>query len=548
MKSHSLSVIAATLLVFTSSATPLLAGEADSPGLVVLLVIDQLRRDRLDDTLPRGLGRIVREGRVYDQGVLDHAMTETCPGHATMLTGQHPGRVGAPGNRFIDPESGRAAYCVADPQPSGVVLGGLAEEGGRSPRNLRATTLGDWMKARDAKTRVFSVSGKDRAAIAMGGQRPDAAYWLNKKGDVGFTTSRYYLAELPAWVKAFNGEDPLHDGFLAGLPATWTHDPEFAQNPKRPDDFAGESEDKSRTSGHPLYDADPQEFADNLYFSPYLDEVTLAFARKLVEQENLGGGSRTDVLAVSLSSTDLIGHLYGPYSHESRDGLRRLDVLVGEFLSFLEARLGKGRVLLALTADHGVLPLPDWLEQTGESECSVEGGRIGLKSMGAGLLWDLHRRFTWILTWPKEWITFAGTQISVNRDVAKAQGVEVAEIVSAVEDYLERQPGIARVWNKEEIRSGTDALAELYRHSYDPERSGDLLIQIESTCLISPFDVGTTHGTPNLYDRAVPIVFWGTGIEPSHRSEAARTVDIAPTLARRLGLTPPEGLDGQPLF
>jgi predicted AlkP superfamily pyrophosphatase or phosphodiesterase len=525
------------LLLFSPALS---AAAESSPRLVLLISVDQLRRDRLDARLPGGLGRLAREGRVHLEGALDHALTETCAGHATMLTGRHPGAAGLPGNSFIDAKAGQSVYCVSDPAEDARVIGA---EQGRSPRNLRVTTLGDWMKAARPETRVFSVSGKDRGAIALGGQHPDAAYWFNRKGALGFTTSRYYRESLPDWVAGFNS------GFVDDLPETWAHALDGAPPPPppRPDDYPGESSDYSRTTPHPLRDSDPKKFADNLYFSPYLDEITLKFATELVEKEKLGESGGADLLAVSLSASDAVGHLYGPNSHEARDALLRLDRALGEFLGFLEARLGEGKLLVALTSDHGVLPLPEWLEETGANRCPVVGSRVGMRRLGLGLSWELHRTFTPIVALPKEWVVFAGSQIGVSRRVASEQGVEVGAIVAAVERYLEAEPSVAQVWTAGELEQSDSEIARLYRNSRDPERSGDLLVQLEPACLISPFDHGTSHGSPYPYDRAVPILFWGDGIAPARVEGPAATVDIAPTLARHLGLEPPPDLDGRPL-
>jgi predicted AlkP superfamily pyrophosphatase or phosphodiesterase len=457
-----------------------------------------------------------------------------------MLTGRHPGAAGVPGNSFVDAEAGASVYCMEDPDPGARVIG--AEEG-RSPRNLRVTALGDWMKAARPATKVFSVAAKDRASIALGGRRPDAAYWFNERGAVGFTTSRYYRDALPDWVERFN------EGLLAGLPDTWEHALEDAPPPAppRPDDYPGESPDYGRASPHPLRHPDPETFARNLSFTPYLDLATLEFAADLVERERLGRGDGPDLLAVSLSATDLVGHLYGPYSHEARDALLRLDRALGEFLASLETEVGADRILVALTADHGVLPLPEWLAETGASRCPVEGGRTAVRSLALGLTWELHKKFTPVLTLPKQWVVIAGAQVGVNRPVAREHEVEVAAIVEAVERYLEAQPAIAEAWTAAELEQSDGELARLYRNSRDPERSGELLIQLEPTCLISPFEHGTTHGSPYLYDRAVPIVLWGPGIEAGRVAGRAATVDIAPTLARHIGLALPAGLDGRPL-
>jgi hypothetical protein len=505
--------------------------------------VDQLRRDRLDAALPGGLGRLVREGRVYSEGVVDHAMTETCPGHATILTGRHPGGAGIPGNYLIDAQAGESVYCMDDPGEDARVIG---VEVGRSPRNLRVTALGDWMKAARPATKVFSVSGKSNAAIALGGKHPDAAYWHHRrgKGSIGFTTSRYYRETLPDWVVRFNA------GAFDALPETWEHALEGAAlpPPPRPDDYAAESPDFGRTTPHKLRDADLETFAVNLFYTPYLDDVTLEFTTELVKQEKLGSGDGPDLLAVSLSATDLIGHLYGPNSHEALDALLRLDRALGRFLAFLEAEIGKDRIVVALTGDHGVLPLPEWLAETGRDRCPEEASRVRTRWLHLGLFWELHKTFTPILALPKDWVVFAGFfQVGVNRAVAREQEVEVEAIVEAVERHLEAKPFIAEAWTAEELEQSESEIARLYRNSRDPKRSGDLLIQLEPTCVISQFPWGASHGSPYLYDRAVPILFWGSGIEPARVAGPAATIDIAPTLAQRIGLTPPGDLDGRPL-
>lgn len=521
------------------------AAPETEPALVVMIAVDQLRRDRLDPTLPGGLGRLAREGRVFSEALLDHGMTETCPGHATMLTGRHPGAAGLPGNRFIDLEAGERAYCVADDPQRAAVIGTSGDEPiGRSPRNLRVTTLGDWMKRERPATRVFSLSGKDRAAIALGGMHADAAYWLQPEGDVGFTSSRHYMAELPDWVARFNRE------LFSRLPETWTH--EFTPpEPVRPDEYAFEADRFARRTPHTLRDTEDGEVsAEALLMSPFADLATLDLAAELVRRERLGRGDGPDLLAISLSATDTVGHLYGPWSHESHDALRRLDRGLGELLDGLERDLGRGRILVALTADHGVLPIPEWLSESGTSECPEEGGRLGMTSLGLGLYWQLHRSFTWILTPPKDWLIFAGSQIAVNRDTAREQGVAVDDVLAETERYLETLPSVRQVWTRDELASGNgdSEVARLYRNSLDPERSGDLIVQLQPTCLITPFDSGTTHGSPYAYDRAVPIALFGTGIEPGVSSRPAATIDIAPTLAELLGIEPGVELDGKSLL
>jgi hypothetical protein len=449
--------------------------------------------------------------------------------------------MGVPANRFIDRATGQRVYCVEDSSPDAAVLGGGDDPSdGRSPRLLRFGGLGGWMKQAHARTKVFSVSAKDRSAIALVGVDADTAYWIDKDRGT-FTTSRYYREELPSWVDAWNA-----DAF-AGVPAVWTHSPDGTPHGDvaRPDDFDGESDEHSRTSPHPLDDADLEERAGNLWRSPYLDTLTLDFARTLVLREDLGRGERPDLLAVSLSATDTVGHEYGPNSAEARDALERLDRATGEFLDMLDARFGAERVLVALTSDHGVLALPEWLGATGEAECPVEGGRQGLLGLSARMLLEMHFELS-PFALPGAWLDVS-SQLTVNRARAHSHGVPVERVIEVAERWLEAQPVIREAWTEREIRTGDGPIAALYRSAFDPERSGDIAIQLEPGCLIDYAGTGTTHGTPYVYDRAVPIVFFGPGVVAGAVADEAATIDIAPTLAQLIGIVPPEGIDGRDL-
>ena len=536
-------LLAASLAAFlTALPAPDARAEA-SPRLVLLISVDQLRRDRLDPKLPGGLGRLAREGRVYIDAAIDHANSVTCSGDAAMATGHHPGPAGVPGNQYVDRESGRTFYCVEDDDAR--VLGGSV---GRSPRRLRVDALGDWMKAARAASRVFSVAGKDRIAIVFGGRRPDGVYWLSRREVFGFTTSRYYRDALPAWVERFNGSSPPQDGFLSRAPDTWTYLDPGALEELRPDDYPGESTTYGRTSPHPIRDDDLETFAEQFARTPFFDQATLEFALELVRQEGLGKDDAPDLLAIGLAATDLLGHLYGPRSREARDALLRLDADLAAFFDAVEEEVGAGRTLVALSADHGVLPLPEWLEETGQSECPVAGGRVDLRLLWAKLAWNLHREVGGLFSMPRQWVTFAGTQLTVSREAARERGVSIDEVAAATERYLESHDAIAEVWTLAELRESDSEIARLYLNSYDPERSGDLAVQIAPGCLVSPFDMGTSHGSPYAYDREVPIVFFGPGVPPGHVAGRALTVDIAPTLAALLGIEAPSDLDGRPLL
>lgn len=531
------------------------------PRLVLVIAVDQLIPERLDPALPGGLGRIAREGRVFTDVAHAHAFTETCPGHAVMLTGVHPGRAGIPGNSFIAADAAAAGrlevrYCVQDDGPEGALLTPGMEPGspaldaaleagsGRSPRQLRATTLGDWMKSHWPKSRVFAVSGKDRAAIALGGQRPDAAYWLDRSGSGAFTTSRYYRDALPRWVQAWT-----RDRVLAGVPAVWDYGRTTFPAPIREDDYAFESDRFGRTAPHPLAaDGATQRSLAAVEVSPYLDLRTLAFAEDLVAQEALGADETPDLLALSLSATDLVGHHYGPFSREAWAALIALDAELAGILQRLEARVGEGRLLVALSSDHGVLPIPEWWQTHGGSRapCPVAGGRVSPAPIGTAISQALVAAFG------PDWadaVVQDGFRLGFDPLLRARDGVSLEQIEVVLRPVVEGAAGFERIWSRADI-DAPDAPqpdATLYRNSLAPDRGGDLFLQPANGCLVTGWPSGTSHGAPYAYDRAVPLAFWGAGVEPARVADPAVPVDMAPTLGAWLGLAVPVDLDGRVL-
>jgi len=561
-------LVAAAAAVAFGCREPATVPEAPATGpaparLVVLLAIDQLRPDRLSPDQPGGLGRLQREGRVFEDAALAHAVTETCPGHATMLSGRHPANIGVPGNSYVDPDTLEQRYCVEDPAPDAAILGAAPEAGskpeprdGRSPRVMRDGSLGDWMKARWPGARVFSVSGKDRSAIAMGGRDADAAYWLVRGADPHFTTSRYYLEALPDWVRAFDARR-VH----ALLPDAWEYLPASvaaSAATARVDDYPHESPAFGRAAPHPVLRDPPgverlpealRHPSDRAYATPFQDAVTLAFTRELVERENLGSGPQPDLLAVGLSATDLVGHFYGPESWESRDALARLDAALGELLAFLEARVGAGRLLVVVTADHGVLPIPEWLLETERSRCPLPGGRLQGKELLAGLAAQLDASFGAAAGDEGPWFASASSRITFNRARAAQAGVSLEDLQAVARRHLDAQAGVTRTWTRDEALSGAgpEPFASLYLNSWEPRIAGDLALQVDEDCLLSDPRIATSHGSPYLYDRRVPLVFFGPGVAPGRVRGDAATVDIAPTLAKLLGVETPPDLDGRVL-
>jgi predicted AlkP superfamily pyrophosphatase or phosphodiesterase len=511
-------------------------GPSLPPGLVVVIVMDQMLASELDPDSGDGFGWLLDHGRVYADARVDHAHTETCPGHAVVLTGRQPGPAGIPGNVFVLPRTGETRYCVDDPRPQNAQLSG---DGGRSPRWLRVTTLGDWIRARDPGARVFSVSAKDRAAIMLGGQHPNAAFWIDRTHGTGFTTSRYYRDDLPPWVQSFNRRK-----FFSRAPRTWKHSHGSGRPGERIDDYTPEAPRFERTSPHPLREGDdPIADTERMFWSPWGDEVAMRFALELIEEEELGNRGHLDLLAVSFSSLDLVGHLYGPESMESKHAVKKIDDWLEDFLEDVEDEVDDDRLWIVLTSDHGVSPIPEWLAETGRSQCPIPGGRADSRALAAALNDHLVQTLG---PADGEWVGRSGYRFTVNRSLAADFHVPVEAVVDAARTFLEAQRGVRRIWTADEMRKGEgpEPFAHLYAHSWDEERGGDFEMQPEPTCLFTTYPTGTNHGSPYLYDRHVPLVFVGPGIAPGRITGEVATVDLAPSLAAHLGIPVPDDLDG----
>jgi arylsulfatase A-like enzyme len=482
------------------------------PALVVLLVVDQLARGRLDPSLTGGLGRLVREGRVFADATLAHGITETCPGHVAISTGVNPGHAGVPGNSvFVD---GRPRYCVADG------TAGL----------LRVDALADRVRA--AGGRAVAISEKDRAALMLAGRRPGLAIWLDAAA--GFVATRGEGAAAPApWLVRFDAEHGLSPFDAARFPADWRHPKD---DPRAlPDDTRWESDRWSRTSPHPVRAATLPQTVERLLVTPFADALTVELARAAVEHEKLGTGPATDLLAVSLSANDYIGHAYGPDSQEARAALLTLDGQLGELLRFLEERIGRGNLLVVLSADHGVTPIPELTEALGTSECREPGGRVAGAALQAHIA-AVAQAACGLPERPE--VGWDGNSaFALAKATWEACKVPREDATQRVADALASDRAVVKVWTAAALaRPPCAGACALYRSSWDPERSGDWVVQLDPGCMISSAHAGAGHGSPYLADRAVPLVFWGSGVRPGIVRGPAHTIDVAPTLCEQAGL------------
>ena len=497
-----------------------------APSLVVVLVVDQMRADYLDRFGPQltgGLARLARGGAVLTRAVHDHAITETAPGHATVLAGRFPRSTGIIGNILgvDDPESPLVAPDSGFGDPA-------------SPRRFRGTTLADWLVERDGRTQVLAVSRKDRGAILpigrarVGDRASGQAYWYVTTGR--FSTSRWYAGALPAWVEAFNARALPQR--MAGR--VWSP---LLGDAAYPEPTTVPTSDGQRSAPFPhALPADSAAAADVVRGTPFMDELTLAFALEGVRAMRLGASARPDLLVVSLSSTDAVGHGYGPDSREVHDQLLRLDRALGVFLDTLFAQRDSTRVLVALTADHGVTRYPE-----------LAGGNARRVDPDAALA-PLRRSLQGRGVSPGAVLLDNGA-LYVDRRALAAARIREDALLTEAESTLVRVPGVRRVDRLERLaRADTvrDVVARRWLHSVPPDYPISVVVTLDSGSVWSARVAGE-HGSPYDEDARVPLILWGAPFRPGRHDQPARVVDLAPTLAHVLGVRPRERLDGRVL-
>jgi len=491
---------------------------AQSPTLVVLVTVDQLRADYLDRfaaQLDGGLARLVRDGARFTNAVHDHAIPETAPGHATLLSGRFPRSTGILTN----------AGAVSDTTPL------LGEPGGRgaSPRRFRGTTLVDWLRARDPRIRALSVSGKDRSAILPIGAGREHVYWYEPSGR--FTTSTYYRDTLPDWVAAFNRRDLARR--RAGQ--AWTLLlPEGAY--PEPDSVSIEGAGRDVAFPHAL-PADSADAAAWIAATPWIDELTLALALDGVRALDLGAGPHTDLLSVSLSATDAIGHVYGPDSREIHDQVLRLDRALGAFLDTLLALRDPARVLVVLAADHGVASIPELVGDAVQPRAMradlgplVEATRARLRAAGADTLA----------------IDAGGGLVFADRAALERARLRPDSVLDAFAAEARVSGGILRVDRFRDLLKADparDSVARRWAHQLPAGANVELVATLAPGSVWWGTNVAA-HQSPWTYDVRVPLVFWGAAFRAGRIDAPVRTVDLAPTLAAALGLRPPPDVDG----
>ncbi len=501
---------AAAILAFLPSLDlPALAQKPAAPRqpkLILAIVVDQFRYDllfRYEHEYTGGFRRMLDQGAVFTNARYHHVPTVTAVGHSTFLSGATPAISGIIGNEWWDWSSKGTVTSVSDTGTQ--LLGGSGI--GSSPRRLLVSTLGDELKASGKGGKVIGVSIKDRAAILPSGHSANAAYWFDGKTG-NFVSSTYYFAALPAWVQDFDKSRPA--------------------DPYEGHDWLGH---KMPHGGSELYEA--------IDATPFSNELVEKFAARALAAEKLGAGPKIDMLTVSFSGNDYVGHRYGPDSPEAHDAALRVDKMIGELIAAAEAQAGAGNVVAVMTADHGVAPVPEENVKRG-----MPGGRINLGELRSAAEQALEARFG-----GSNWITnVSDGGVYLNIPALTAAKDDVAEAERTAAAALRAQPHVFRVYTRTQLMNGqfaSDLVGTDVRDGFNAARTGNLIVIFDPYWIASTN--GTTHSSPFDYDTHVPVFFWGAGIRPGRYNGGIAPNDIAPTLATMLNIPTPSGSVGHVL-
>lgn len=526
----------------TNISTPTTAypEKISRPKLVVGLVIDQMRWDYLYRFYNRynngGFKRLINEGFTAENTFIPYTPTYTGCGHASIYTGSVPAINGIIGNNWYDPQLGRDVYCAEDKEVK--TVGSLTKAGEMSPKNMLVTTITDELRlATNFKSKVIGISLKDRGSILPAGHSANAAYWYD--GQTGnWISSTYYMKSLPAWLINYN-QKKIANTFYA---QNWnTLYPIATYTESTSDDKVYEGRFKNETSSsfpHILTSYMDKNF-DVVRSTPYGNTMTFDLAKIAIKEEKLGQTGNTDFLAISCSSTDYVGHQFGPNSIEIEDTYLRLDQDIANFLTHLDKTLGKNNYLIFLSADHAVANVPGFME-----EHRLPGGLISNSFLRKGIDSLMQKNFNL----NKSVITVMNNQVYFDHQIIEEQQADFEKIRQTTLNYLKKQNGIVDAINLQSVQQATipDEIKSRIVNGYSAKRSGDIYFLLQSNWFDGG-NTGTTHGAWYPYDSHIPLLFMGWNVKPGKTNATYYMTDIAPTLAAMLNIQMPSGSIGKPI-
>jgi hypothetical protein len=544
------------VVLATLGAVPAFAAEPQPrPRLVVLVYFDQFRGDYLarwsKEFGAGGFKRLMADGAWFQNCHYPYAYTVTAAGHASVATGCPPADHGVVGNDWYDRSTAKSVNCVGSDShgqvPTLPAKGAddgekRASRGGVSSERLLKPTIADALKlSAGGKGKVVALSLKNRGAALPGGRTPDACYWMDSAGQ--FVTSTFYRKELHPWVLEFNAGQPAErwrgkawDRFRADL--------DYAELSGL-DDMAGESQGapgQGREFPHPFEPTDPKAkkkstYLSAVYASPFGNELLLELMEKAIDAEQLGGDETPDLLTLSFSSNDAVGHAWGPDSQEVLDVTLRSDQVMKRMLDALDAKVGKGRYVLLMTADHGVCPLPEVSQRHGHDAARVQPATTAKLE---DALTEKYGKAS-----GKYVEAISGPWLYLNAKTLKAAGLEQDDVEETLVAWLLEQEGVQAAYMRTQLNGGDpalDAIGQMAVRSFRAERSGDVYVLLKPYHLWSAAaGTGTSHGSPWEYDTHVPLLVYGTGIAPGVHKARVSPLAAAAILAKAAGIEPPAG-------
>ncbi len=518
-----------------------ISNQLPRPKLMVGLVVDQMRWDYLyryyDRYQTGGFKRMLNEGFTCENTNIDYVPTVTAAGHTCIYTGSVPAIHGIAGNDFIIQATGKSMYCTEDSTVK--TVGSTSNAGEMSPRNLLTTTITDELRlATNFRAKVIGIALKDRGGILPAGHTANAAYWFDDASG-NWITSTYYLKDLPTWVKNFNSkklvEKYLKQDWNTLYPIN-TYLQSEPDNNKHEGLFNGMA-----TPTFPIKTSEMMGRGMGLIRStPYGNSLTLDLAKAAVENEALGKNTVTDFLAVSLSSTDYIGHQFGPNAIEIEDTYLRLDRDLASFFTYLDGKVGKGNYTVFLTADHGAAHNPNFL-----LDHEIPAGLWP----GSTIQRDLNQILENKYKVKRLVLGFGNYQVNLNNVSIQANKLDIDAIKKDCIQFLLQQNSVANAVDQDKIQEASlpEALRSRITNGYNRERSGAIQVILKPGWYLGAGLTGTTHGTWNPYDAHIPLVFMGWGISHGHLQRETHMTDIAATVAALLHIQAPNGCIGQPI-
>ena len=498
------------------------------PKLVVGIVVDQMRYDYIhrfwNEFGNGGFKKLINEGFFCRNAKFGYMPTFTGPGHASIFTGTTPSVHGIIANNWYDKHSNQLVYCAGDGTRHTVcncehqTTDIISSEGQMSPHHMLTTTIGDEIKLFNSDNIVIGLSLKDRGAILSAGHSADAAYWMDKNGD--WITSSYYMNDLPEWLISYQQRVNVTD-YLQG---NW----------------------ENKNFSHNLNTLLSQKGGGSIKTTPLGNTILKDLAIEVISSENMGKDNNLDFLTVSFSSTDYIGHKYGPHSEEIKDTYIKLDEDISQFLIFLEQKVGKNNLLVFITADHGVVSEPKEL-----SERNIPSGYYNANNMIKDLEDYLKEYFN--LPEKIEIISnYSNNQIFLNHDfVLENSDIALEHIQDLCAKFILNYEWVKNTYTADQLfkHEYNNSHHSLIQQGFNQKRSGDVVIAVQSGWLSSGWESGgTSHGSSYSYDTHVPLIFWGGLIKPGILDRRVNIRDIAPTICLLLGVAHPNGCTGEPIM